>query len=472
MSLKRKVAQNTIVQIVGKFVTTLLGVFALLLMTRYLGPEGFGQYTTISSFLMFFGILVDFGLTLVTAQMLAEPNIDTDKTISNLFTVRFFSALIFLGLAPLLVFFFPYPQIVKTGVAIATFSFFLISLNQILVGLFQKKLRMDKVVIAEIIGRSTLLALIIIIIMEKRDLLAIVSVVVVSSIINFSILFLFSFKYAKIIFAFDFKIWKKIFHKSWPLAFGIAFNLIYFKADTIILSIYRSQTEVGLYGAPYRVLEVALSVPTMFMGIILPIIANFWLVKNFTNFEKVLKMSFDFLMILAVPMVIGTLILAKPLIVLIAGPSFSPSGDILKILILATGIIFAGTFFGHIIVAIEKQKQMIWAYFLTAMLSLIGYLIFIPRYSYFGAAWVTVFSESLIALIGFWVVWRATKIKFSLLIFGKTLLSGFIMAVFIYFFNGLNFFLLILGGGFIYFSSLYLLKGFSKEMILEIIKIK
>jgi O-antigen/teichoic acid export membrane protein len=472
MSLKRKVAQNTIIQIIGKSITTLLGIFALVLMTRYLGPEGFGQYTTITSFLMFFGILVDFGLTLVTARMLAEPGIDTNKTLSNLFTIRFFSALIFLGLAPITVFFFPYPSIIKIGVALATFSFFLSSLSQILIGLFQKNLAMAKVVMAELFSRLTLLILIIIAIWQNLGLLAIILAVVLATIVNFAANFFFSFKYAKICFAFDFTLWQKIFRKAWPLAFGITFNLIYFKADTIILSLYRSQIEVGLYGAPYRVLEVVLTIPTMFMGIILPILTNLWLSKKTFDFEKVIKMSFDFLMILAVPLVIGTLFLAKPLMILVAGVDFTASGAILKILILASGLIFAGTFFGHIIVAIEKQKQMLWAYFLTALLGLIGYLIFIPRYSYFGAAWVTVFAEGLIALCGFWLVWRTTKIKLSLNVLSRALAASLVMAGFILLFRNYDFFFLLIGSFIIYFISLYLLRGFSKEMVLEIIKIK
>lgn len=472
MSLKRKVAQNTIIQIIGKSVTTMLGILALVLMTRYLGPEGFGQYTTISSFLMFFGILVDFGLTLVTTQMLAEPGIDTNKTLSNLFTVRFFSALIFFSLAPIIALFFPYPKMVKIGIALATLSYFLISLIQVLVGLFQNNLAMGKVVLAETFGRLTLFFLIIVTIWLNGGILGIILTTIIATIVNFVFQLFFSFKYARIGFAFDLTLWRKIFHKAWPLAFGIAFNLIYFKADTIILSIYRSQVEVGLYGAPYRVLEVALTIPTMFMGIILPILTNFWLSKKVFDFEKVIKMSFDFLMILAIPMVAGVLILAKPLMVLVAGPAFYPSGDILKILILASGIIFAGTFFGHIVVAIEKQKQMIWAYFLTALLSLIGYLIFIPRYSYFGAAWVTVFSESLIAIIGFWVVWRTTKARLSLNVSAKALAASLVMAGFILLFRNYNFFFLLIGSFVIYFVSLYLLRGFSKESVLEIIKIK
>jgi O-antigen/teichoic acid export membrane protein len=49
-----------------------------------LGQTGFGQYTTITTFLSIFAILADFGLTLVTAQMISQPNIDEKKILNNL----------------------------------------------------------------------------------------------------------------------------------------------------------------------------------------------------------------------------------------------------------------------------------------------------------------------------------------------------------------------------------------------------
>ena len=47
MHIATKVAYNTIVQVASKVVTTILGLLAVAIMTRYLGPSGFGEYTTI-----------------------------------------------------------------------------------------------------------------------------------------------------------------------------------------------------------------------------------------------------------------------------------------------------------------------------------------------------------------------------------------------------------------------------------------
>ena len=156
MSLSTRIAHNYIIQIIGKAIATALGLIAVGAIARYLGQNGFGEYTVIITFISFFAILADLGLTLVTVQMISQPNVNEEKILSNLLGLRLVSAFLFLGIAPFIIFLFPYTQVVKIGVLIAAVSFFFIALTQVLVGLFQKKLSMDKVAIAEVVSRVAL----------------------------------------------------------------------------------------------------------------------------------------------------------------------------------------------------------------------------------------------------------------------------------------------------------------------------
>ncbi|NCF75212.1 MAG: oligosaccharide flippase family protein, partial [Xanthomonadaceae bacterium] len=303
-------------------------------------------------------------------------------------------------------------------------------------------------------------------------LLGIISAGVIGSIFNFSYLFYSTRKIIKIHWAFDFDIWKETLQKSWPIAVSIAFNLVYLKTDTIIMSLYHSPSDVGLYGASFRFLEILIMIPTMFMGLILPLLSNYWSSKNFIEFKKIFESAFDVIIIIAIPLAIGTLFLAKPIIILVAGKEFAPATPILKIIIFATAIVFVGIFYGHTIVAIEKQKKMIWAYATTAILSLTAYLIFIPKYSYYGAAWATVFAESLIAIICAWMVIKTTKIFPDFLIILKVFLASGIMAIILYFIKKQSLFISLPSSIAVYFFALYILKGIPKNLLKEIIKIK
>src|SRR3990167_1012591 len=181
MSLTRAVARNTFVQLIGRVISIALALIVVAIMTRALGPEGFGGYSIIIAFLQFFGITVDFGLTLTANRMLGALGANSEfranlrisnsqilkfesdsqfasRLMSNLMTLRFFSALIFLGIAPLVALLFPYPAEVKQGMFLTSLSFLAIIMGQTLVPVFQKELRMGYVAASEIIGRAVLVA--------------------------------------------------------------------------------------------------------------------------------------------------------------------------------------------------------------------------------------------------------------------------------------------------------------------------
>ncbi len=469
MSLAKKIAHNTLIQIAGKIISTVIGLFSLALITRYLGQTGFGEYTTIITFLTFFAVIADLGLTLITVQMISGERADENKILNNLFSLRFVSALIFLGLAPLTVVFFPYSAAVKLGVMIAAVSFVFPALNQVLVGLFQKKLNMDRAALAEVISR---LVLILGILLTKKldfGLNGILIATIASSGASFLLHYIFSLKFSKIKFEFDLSLWKKIISRSWPLAITIILNLIYLRADTLILSLFRGPEVVGLYGAAYKIIDVLTTLPFMFAGLILPILTAAWLENNHSYFKKVLQKSFDVMAIVAIPLVIGAQFLGEPVMLFVAGRDFLVAGDILKILIFAVAAIFLGAMFSHAVIAIDKQKKMIGFYVFTSISSLLAYLFLIPRYSYFGAASVTIYSEVLIAIFSAYCIFKYSHFLPSLITFLKALLAGLIMGLLIYFFPSHyqttlgGVLLIIVLATLIYFISLYLFGGINGE---------
>jgi O-antigen/teichoic acid export membrane protein len=268
--------------------------------------------------------------------------------------------------------------------------------------------------------------------------------------------------------SFDTKIWQETIKKSWPLAITIILNLLYLKTDTLILSLVKSVEDVGLYGAAYRIIDVLSTLPFMFAGIILPILSAAWFEQKKEKFESVLQKSFDLMAIFSLPIIAGTLVLARPIMVLVAGESFAASGLILKILIFAISSIFLGCMFAHAVIAIDKQKKMIGSYVFVSISSVILYIIIIPMFSYIGAAAVTVYSELSIALLSAYVVWRYTKFIPNFKIIYKTIIASLLAGLFLHFclsnyYNWSNLIIGIVSFGLIYVIILYLIKGITKD---------
>ena len=478
MSLTHAIAKNTSVQIVGKTFSTLLGLAAVAIMTHTLGVEKFGWYVTATGFLQFVGIFSDFGFTIITAKMLSEPEFDKTDLINNLFTWRFITAFVFQALAPLLILLFPYPVEIKMAVAIMSLSFFAISLNNIFIGYCQSNLKMAIQMTGEVLGRI-ILVLGLILVASKNypahggtplqsggGFLWAMGIITLASVFYTFYLWL---KTPRVKFAINAQISKAIFYKIWPTATTVIFNAFYLQGDRVILPLYVSQTEVGLYGAAYRILDIITQSAGMIMGIMMPLVAFAWSRNLVDEFKKRYQTSLDLVALFLAPMMAGIVVLANPIMLLIGGQGFAGSGRILQFLSIAIIGISFGNIFGYIALAIDRQKQALWIYISDAILTVIAYFVFIPRYGIYGAAGAAVFSE-LYAGIGLMLLanhYAKFTPRFKAL--GKIVLASAIMGAAIYRLQPMNIMISILLGVVIYTTLVLLFKVVSKETIKEIV---
>jgi len=429
MALSSKIAFNTGIQVFTKIVGTLLSLAALALITRYLGSYNFGYYTTAITFATFFSIAADLGLTLVTTQMISRPGADQAKLLSNLFTFRAVSAGMILILAPIVAIFLPYTSAVKEGIFITSLAFFFVLLNQIFTSLFQKELRADKMAIAEIVSRVLMFILTALAALLDWGLSGILWAMASASILSFLLHYYYSLEFVALRLMFDKAIWLDIIKRSWPFLVTIILNLVYLKTDILLLSFMKSPLDVGLYGAAYKVIDVLVTIPFMLGGTVLPILTKRWHALEKTDYQRAWGKIFNVTSILVWPILFGVFILARPIMTLVAGEDFALSGDILKILILAVGGVFFSVFFSYTMVSFGEQRRMISAYVFTAITSLILYFIFIPRYSYLGAAWITVYSEIIMCLFAWLLIRRHLKLQPNIRLFFKALVAALVMAV-------------------------------------------
>jgi len=471
MTLSSKIAANAFIQIVNKIISTILSLITIALVARHLGISGFGQYTTAITYASFFAIVADLGLTLSASQLISKPGVNENKILSNLMLLRVVSAIGIISIAPLSALFVPYDETIRTGILLSALSLIFVAFNQIFVAIFQKNLRTDKISLAETISRIFMLGATVWTIKAGFGLYGILAVNIFTGFFSFALHYFFSRDYAKVKLEYDRIYWLMIIKQTWPLALTIALNLIYLKADTLLLSLIQRPSkigiieEVGIYGAAYKVIDVLATIPFMLGGIILPIMTRLWHDNDKKGFAGILQKSFEIMMLFSIPIVFGTHFFSKEIMTLIAGPEFADSGLILNYLVFANLAIFFGNMFAHAIVAIEKQRETIIAYILTALTALAGYILLIPRFSYFGAAWTTIYSEAFIAFASLYIIREHTGFFPDMRIILKSIAASLVMTVEIILLQPFahSIFIAIPAAMLTYTIAIYLFRGIKKE---------
>lgn len=469
MVIARKIAYNVVVSSVSKVLSTVLALVAIGLITRYLGKGGFGNYATVLAFLSFFSAVADLGLNQVSTREISRPGANEAKTIGNVFALRVVVSAIVLLLSPVVIFFFPYPLEVKQAVVIIAASFLFSSTYQVLNGVFQKNLAMDKVAVSELAGRVLQVGIIILAVQLKLGFLWIVSSLFFYMVLSFLMVFFWSKKYIRFNLRFDFDYWKNFLKESYPLGLAAIVTFVYFKMDTILLSVMKGSTDTGIYNVAYKVVENITFFPSMVVGLIFPIMSRS-IFSDKKEFRQIADKTFKVFWVFVVPLIVGVLFLAEGIVGIIGGSGFSESAGILRVLVFALACIFFSNFSNAILIAGNKQKKLMFVLALAAVFNVAANLFFIPLYSYNAAAIISFATELFVAVASFRIVAKevgyfpaARNLKG---IFG----AGAVMAIFLFFLRSRGFFITAILGTLVYFFFLWIFRALKTEELTSIIR--
>jgi O-antigen/teichoic acid export membrane protein len=468
--LFQKISYNLGIAALSRLVIGAISLVVVGLLTRSLGPAGYGYYNLIFAYLYIFTSIADLGLYTVLVREVSKVDTDKEKPIaSKIFTLRLIFVVLILILADFLVLFFPYPPLVRWGVIIASLFSVFSSLTQVLMGVFQKYLRLYLVSVADIIARACQLVLLAVMIYIKAGLLSFVWAVVLSEAIHFLLTLAFSRSLVKIKLSADFVYWKQILKTAFPIAVSLVFVLIYFKLDTVLLSLMKPAYDVGIYSVAYKVLEAAIFLPAIYVGLVMPLLSKYAF-GNQAEFVRTFRKAFNVLSVFALPLMVYIFVLSDKIIRIIGGSGFVQSGPVLKILSVAILMIFFGNLGGNAIVALNLQKKGMWIYLAGAVFNVVANLILIPRYSYFAAAWITVATEILITLWMFRLIKKEAGTVADKTVIFKAAIATVATLVIMWPFLG-NFIWATIAAV-SYFPILFLLGGFTREDLREIISLK
>jgi O-antigen/teichoic acid export membrane protein len=486
----KRILKNTAVLAVSKVIVIALSFFTLTITTRYLGPEQYGVFGTVTVFLTFFAITTDLGLSLFGLRELAQSKKDAGYVVSSLFSLRAVLSIVAMAAAVLIGLLVGYNQQVITGIAIMAPTLFFNTATSAVSIYFQHNLHMRYVAIGEIISKVASLGALLLVVQSKLSLNAFFWINVLGSVVFFAVVYGFARSRVKVEFSFNLPYWKTAMWLSVPLGLATVLNQIYYRIDTVLLSLMNLTNSsvphinnflaVGLYTVPYRLIEVIMVFPGLFITSVFPVMAKFSDLGDL--WTKRTQRGYDFLVIFAVPMVLFVMMFASQIIRVVAGPGFELSVDLLKILVAGVGISFLNAYLGFLLVTKHREKDVLTLSVFTIVTNVTLNLILIPRYSFYAAAWTSAFSEFMCFFISLYFVWKRFNFKPSHTVLLKSALAAAIACVPVYWISRLplpeqarQVFLIAMGAGLlfalVYFPLLLALKAVKLNEIRETLQI-
>ncbi len=428
--------------------------------------EEFGSYGIIWAYVWMFSVFADLGLYSILTREISKDNTNEKEIIGNIVLLKTVALIIVFLIASVVLIFMPYSVKIKNGAPLIMIAIMFLSLSQVLIGIFQKYLKIIWLSISEIVSRITQLGLVMWVIQADLGYYFFLASFALPSILQFLILYLAAKKITAFSLAKDFKYWKQVLKMSLPLAISIILIFIYLKFSIIILSFLKGEVEVGFYNLVYKILETISFLPAMLVGFILPLLSKYF-ESNKEQFLLIFNKTFTVLLILALPILIGGIIFSDKIIILLGGNSYLAAKTALQFLIGASFFIFFGNLFNSTLIAINKQSLLAVIYLSGSLFNIIANILVIPKYSYTGVAAVALFTEFLVtSLMLAFLIKHVKNLPIPFLITTKAMTAASIMAFGLWLFRNYNFWVVGFLGCVVYFAICYALKVFTKEELL------
>ncbi len=467
MRTVQRIAKNTLVLTSAELINKLLSLVLYIILANYLRVAGFGQFSFIMTLLAIFTILANFGLDKLTIREVAKDKEKTQSYVALMLKLKVFLALAAYAILIICIHLSGKPQNVIFGVHLVGLSIIFIALSNTFMAVFNAHERLEINATLLVVIKLLILGLVFLAIYLKYGLLFILGVYVIGEFIRLllaGIIYRKNF-YVRKIKQFIPLSYKKTLITAAPfVVLGIA-SLIHMHIDKVMLSLMKNDEAVGWYSAAV-LLGVALValIPGSYTLSIYPVISRYARdSKKMLNFtwEKSIKL----LIIISLPIAVGVCLLADRFIYLFYSPEYSNSIAALTILGLSIPWRFVTTINLFTLYATDKQKQATIMIVISASFNIILNLYLIPKFSYIGASWATVFSETLSFLLFFGFVCIVLNLKINILkILLKPAIAAFLMGLFIYKFSHLfNLAITIILSAVIYIALLFMFRSFDEQ---------
>ncbi len=468
MSSVRTISKNVIYLGVGEVVTKLLLFVLVAYAARSFGKETFGLLSFGLSFALIILIFYDFG----AYQMLVrEISYNKDKAlnyISSSALLKYIVALAVFLISMLLMFLLGFSREALLVSLLMSIYAMLSAFTWIFYSLYRAFERMYYDMLIKIIRMIVLFTTGMFVIIYYKNIFLLIICFIFSELISLIIAMIIAKR------KFNFKIYspfkllkedketvKNIYKKSIPFLLSGLFGGVYLYLGTLILQRIKGEAAAGIYGAAFYIAFATLMFPTIYIAAIYPALS-----KYFSNSRAkaiiIYKRSFKYLYIIGLPISIGGLMLAAPLINIIYSTGYSESIIVLKIISMFIFLRFLNYLTGTVLSAIDRQNEKMRIQGIVALLNLCLNFVLIFLFSFIGAAIAVLITEILLFLTYYLSVSKYL-VKLNLFpVLYKPLIAVGVMALFLFLFS-INIFISIIMGALVYGAVLLLLKTFDER---------
>lgn len=400
---RQTIAKNTLWLFSGTAGGRIIRIVVTVLAARILGAEQWGVFAYATTLAAFFSIFSDIGINAILTREIAKDRAVKDRYLSTAFYLKIAllaaSTVLILFAAPFLIKIDGVREILPFVALLFVFDGlrgFALSLNRAF-ELMEREAAVELATNAAI----TILGVAVLLIAPSPQSLA-MAYAAGAGIGAIIALWTLRGHFRHVLTRFTAHLVRPIITSAWPFALLGLLGTIMTNTDVIMMGWILSATDVGLYSAALRIVQMLYMVPGLLSGAMLPVFSRLAQDRSRDKMSSLLTTTISLLTLIALPIALGGIILSRHLVDVVFGAEYAGSASALQILFLTILILYPLSPAGNVIFAYDKQKHFIGFIAIGALSNVILNAILIPELGINGAAIATIGAQAL----AYFFVWR------------------------------------------------------------------
>ena len=410
--MKKSVKINAVLNIIRTLTLIIFPLITFPYATRVLGASNLGKVQFASSIISYMSLIAALGLSMYATREGTKyrgDRVKLSKFASQMFSINLFFTLIAYVLLFITLLFPTKLQNYTTLILIQSISVLFTTLG--VDWLYTINEDYLYITIRSVVTHIISLTLLFLFVHVESDyyIYAIISVVASSGTHLFN--FFHSKKYCDL--KIDFHPNLKTHFKSLIILFSNNLaSQIYINADVTMLGLMAGDYFVGIYGVATKVYFMVKSVLNAMITVVIPRLSFYRNTNNEKSYNDLCSKIINACIILILPIILGLFLLSDEVVYLIAGKNFILASTGLKILSFSLFFaVFANFFANAILIVNKKEKYVLKATIIAALLNIALNFALIPVLKQNGTALTTLIAEIVVALISFYHARKYVKVN-------------------------------------------------------------
>lgn len=193
----------------------------------------------------------------------------------------------------------------------------------------------------------------------------------------------------------------KLLCTSYPLMLNNLLNSVFFRVDSLMLLPMAGAVALGWYSTAYKFIDGLGIISSSFTLALFPLLSQYARSSR-DSLTRAFGLALKLLLVVSLPISVGTTLIAPEIILLFAGPDYLPHAALaLQVLIWFLPFSFVNGATQYLLIAIDRQRFITLSFLIATLFNTVTNLLLIPVLGYLGAAITTVASEWVL-MIPFW----------------------------------------------------------------------